>query len=65
MTIERAIIIGSLIVGASIMATKLIAPYQMASGTGISWRINTITGSVLLCTSYIEAEEMDRSSRCR
>jgi hypothetical protein len=66
MTIPQAIIVGAVIIGASIIAAKVIAPYEIASGTGIAWRINSITGSVELCNATIELGKPESGNpRCR
>lgn len=66
MTIPQAIIIASVIVGASIVAAKVIAPYEIASGTAVVWRVNSITGVVELCNVTIEAGNPQVGSpKCR
>jgi hypothetical protein len=66
MTIPHAIVIGALIIAASIIVTRIIAPYQIASGTAIVWRVNTITGSVELCNIQTEVgNPITGNPRCR
>jgi hypothetical protein len=49
MTVQRAILIGSIIIGMSIVGARVIAPYEFTSGTALVWRLNTITGVVVPC----------------
>ncbi|MGH7118770.1 MAG: hypothetical protein ACREFP_07245 [Acetobacteraceae bacterium] len=65
MTIQRAILIGAAIVGAAIICGRVVAPYQIASGTAVVWRINTLTGTVRLCNDIIYAGKGDGLPRCR
>lgn len=50
-----AIVLAGLIVASAIAISPMIAPYRMASGTGVTWRVNTVTGEVSLCTGIAGA----------
>jgi hypothetical protein len=66
MTIPQAIIIGAFIVAASVVGSRLVAPYEITSGTAIAWRINTITGAVELCNASIDVSNPTTANpRCR
>jgi hypothetical protein len=65
MTIQQAILIGAVIVGGSIIAARVIAPYEIASGTAVLWRVNTITGTVQLCNFTLDVGNVDAANRCR
>jgi hypothetical protein len=54
MTVQQAILIGAAIIGVSIIASRVIAPYQFSSamgadGTLLVMRYNTITGDAQIC----------------
>jgi hypothetical protein len=66
MNAAQAILVGSVIVGLSIIGARVIAPYEVASGTAIAWRINTITGAVELCNMSIEVgNPVTGNPKCR
>jgi SLT domain-containing protein len=66
MSIQHAIIVGSLLIAAAIVGSRLMAPYQVASGTAIAWRINAITGAVELCNFEIDVRNPAATNpRCR
>jgi hypothetical protein len=66
MTIPQAIIIGSLVIAASIIGARVIAPYALSSGTAVVWRINTITGTVELCNYQTDiSNPVVGNLRCR
>jgi hypothetical protein len=65
-TAPQAIILGSIIIAASIIGARVIAPYELASGTAIAWRINVVTGAVELCNFRTEVSDPTVSNpRCR
>jgi hypothetical protein len=49
MTVQLAILIGALIIGVSIVGARVIAPYEIASSSGVAWRVNTVTGAIFVC----------------
>lgn len=63
--IPRAIIVGAAIIGGCMLLAEILAPYRMAAAPGTAWRINTITGAVMLCQSGIDANAPDAGNRCR
>jgi hypothetical protein len=65
MTTPQAALISSLIIGASIIGAKLIAPYQLASGNVAMWRLNTVTGSVTLCNPGVISGAPLNASACK
>ncbi len=66
MTIPQAIVVGSFIVAVSIIVARIIAPYELSSGTAVVWRINTITGAVELCNYQTDVSTpVTGNPRCR
>lgn len=66
MSIPNAIIVGSLAIAASIIGARFIAPYQLASGTAVVWRVNAITGAVELCNFQVNVDNPAVANpRCR
>jgi hypothetical protein len=54
MTPAQAILIAAVLIGASIIVARAIAPYEIAPGVDgqgnpLLWRANAITGDVQLC----------------
>jgi hypothetical protein len=64
-TVQQSIIIGAPIVGASIIGSRLVAPYQMASGPALIWRLNTITGEVRECLRELDERSPRAVSDCK
>jgi hypothetical protein len=59
MTVQHAMLVGAAIIGVSIIASRLIAPYQFSSATGadgtlLIMRYNTITGDAQICLPVAE-----------
>jgi hypothetical protein len=66
MTIPQSILIGSVIIGGCIVGTQFAAPYRLASGTAVVWRLNAVTGEIKLCNSDIEyGKEIEAGKDCR
>lgn len=65
MTTPQAIIIGACIIGASVVLSELVSPYEMSSEGGTSWRVNTVTGAVKNCTTVIDVRHPDADNQCR
>jgi hypothetical protein len=55
MTTPWAVLIGSVIIAGSIMAsTLLVAPnFSISGGDGNVWRLNRTTGALSLCSSLV------------
>jgi hypothetical protein len=51
--VPAAIMLGAVLIGASIIVSRLIAPYEIASGGNTVWRLNSVTGD--LCWSATAA----------
>jgi hypothetical protein len=54
LTPVQAIVATALILGASIIASRVVAPYDFAvgvsdSGEAVLWRVNTVTGDTEVC----------------
>lgn len=54
MASQLAILAAAVIVGASIIGARMVAPYQISATVGadqnpMAWRVNTITGEVQAC----------------
>ena len=54
LTPVQAIVAAALILGASIIASRVVAPYDFAvgvseNGEAVLWRVNTITGDTEVC----------------
>jgi hypothetical protein len=45
-----AILIGAIIIGGSIAATPLVAPYRLIHGDPSWWRLNAVTGEAVMCS---------------
>jgi hypothetical protein len=65
MTVQQSILFGAVIIGASIIASRVVAPYQMASGPALLWRINTITGEVRECLRELDVRAPHVVSDCK
>lgn len=63
MTTPHAIIVGASIIGATVFAARLVAPYELTSGPTTIWRLNTITGDIRLCDPWTRAISPECSSR--
>jgi hypothetical protein len=62
MTIPQAIVASALIVGAAILGSKVIAPYQIVNSRALLlWRLNTITGDVRVCDPYHRAQAVSQA----
>ncbi len=64
MSTPAAVLAGSIIIGLAITGTRLIAPYQIASGTAVVWRVNTVTGDTVLCNSVIIVGDEAAKTNC-
>ena len=54
MTPTQAILIGAILIGISIIAARVVAPYEIATGVDsqgnpLLWRANALTGDVQIC----------------
>lgn len=63
MPLSHALVVSATIVAASILGSKLIAPYQVSTagiigGYTFVWRVNTITGTVRLCKPASRASQI-------
>jgi hypothetical protein len=56
MTIPQSILIGSVIIGGCIIGTQFAAPYRLASGTAVVWRLNAIAGEMRYATWTLTSE---------
>lgn len=65
MTLPQSILTGAMVIGAAIVAAQLVAPYQMATGTAMVWRVNRITGEVRECVRELDPREPKVASDCR
>jgi hypothetical protein len=65
MTVPQSIFIGAALIGASIVASRLLAPYQLVSGPALLWRINTLTGEVRECLRELDARQPHVVSDCK
>jgi hypothetical protein len=65
MTIPQSIVAGAVVIGACIIGAQLVAPYQMASGPALVWRVNRITGEVRECLRGIDASQPRVVTDCR
>ena len=65
MTVQQSILAGAVIIGVSIVLSQFVAPYQMASGPALVWRVNRITGEVRECIRGVDAREQKAVSDCR
>jgi hypothetical protein len=64
MTTPYAILAASVILAAALIAARVIAPYEFASGVDaqqnpILWRGNTMTGDVKLCAALNVLRHVD------
>ena len=53
---QRSILIGSIIIGVSIVGSNLVAPYQFVGGLDAEqnpfvWRANKVTGVLEICSA--------------
>jgi hypothetical protein len=56
MTLTQAILIGSVVISASVLGSRVLAPYEIApgrnlDGSPIVWRLNVMTGKIEFCTA--------------
>lgn len=65
LTLPQSVVIGAALIAASIIGTTLVAPYRIASGTGIVWRVNSFTGKVQLCNFEIDVRNPEMENACR
>ena len=65
MTVQQAIMFGALVVGASIFGSRLVTPYQMATGPAFVWRMNTITGEMRECLGGLDQSDPRIESDCK
>lgn len=65
MTVQQSILAAGVIIGISIVVSQLVAPYQMASGPALVWRVNRITGEVRECVRGVDAREPRAVSNCQ
>jgi hypothetical protein len=65
MTIQQSILAAAGIVGACIILSQLMTPYQMASGPALIWRLNRITGEVRECVREMDSREPHIVSDCK
>ncbi|MCP2125781.1 hypothetical protein [Bradyrhizobium ottawaense] len=65
MTIPQSILAGAAVIGACIVAAQVVAPYQMASGPALIWRVNRITGEVRECLRGMDAREPHIVTDCK
>ena len=66
LTPAQAIVAASLILGASIIASRVTAPYDFAvgmsdNGEAVLWRVNTITGDTEVCRTLGNLHHVKRS----
>jgi len=66
LTPVQAIVAGALILGASIIASRVVAPYDFAvgmseSGEAVLWRVNTTTGETEVCRTLGNLHRAKRS----
>lgn len=54
LTIPQSILAGATVIGACIVAAQFVAPYQMASGPALVWRVNRVTGEVRECLRQLD-----------
>jgi hypothetical protein len=64
-TVPQAILIGSAIIALAIVGSQFVAPYRLASGTAMVWRLNAVTGEMRLCNSEINVREPLPADACR
>lgn len=50
LSVPVAIVIGSVIIGISIVGATVVAPYRLESFGAAVWKFNTITGAARYCT---------------
>lgn len=48
-SVPLAIVIAGGLIGAAIIAVRVVAPYQITGNSEGAWRINTITGQTDIC----------------
>ena len=66
MTNPQAILIGAGVIALAVLGSRLIAPYQIVSGTAVVWRVNALTGKVELCNHTITiGSEVTGNPACR
>jgi hypothetical protein len=65
LTVPQAIMVGSTIIAAAIIGSQFVAPFRLASGTAVVWRLNAVTGDMRLCNHEIYARAPDRENACR
>jgi hypothetical protein len=65
MTVQQSIVLAGLIVGMSIIGSRLVAPYQLTSGPAFLWRVNTITGQVRECLRGLDERDPHVVSDCK
>lgn len=56
MTPAHAILIGSVVIAASVLGARALAPYEIAPGKDLDelpvvWRLNVMTGKIEFCTA--------------
>jgi len=66
LTPVQSIVAAALIIGASIIASRVVAPYDFTvgvseSGEAVLWRVNTITGDTEVCRTLGNLHHMTRS----
>ena len=64
MTVQQSIVLAALILGASVIGSRLVAPYQLTSGPALLWRVNTITGEVRECLRELDVRGPHVVSDC-
>ena len=62
----QAIVAAALIIGSSIIASRVVAPYDFAvgmseSGEAVLWRVNTTTGETEVCRTLGNLNRIKRS----
>jgi len=77
LSVTQAIVAAALVIGASVIASRVVAPYDFAvgmsdSGEAVLWRVNTITGDTEVCRTLgnlhrvrqSEVFELSHASTC-
>jgi hypothetical protein len=62
----QAIVAAALIIGASVIVSRVVAPFDFAvgmndSGDAVLWRVNTITGDTEVCRTLGNLNRVKRS----
>jgi len=64
-TIPRATLLASTIIALAIIGSQFLAPYRLATGTAVAWRLNVISGEVRLCNFEIDVRNPPLLNACR